>query len=61
LFETLPEKIEISRKFAWKMELLLTQIHDPRISNPIDATVIYITCIPLSHPNITVHYHYNIK
>jgi len=28
-FVKLPEKIKISRKFAWKIEILLTRIHDP--------------------------------
>ena len=33
----LPEEIEIFRKFAWKNQKLLTRIHDPQISNQIDA------------------------
>ena len=33
----LSEKVEIFRKFAWKMEILLTRIHAPQISNQIDA------------------------
>jgi len=40
-FVKLPEKIEISRKFAWKNRNLVdpvTRIHDPQISNQIDAS-----------------------
>jgi len=28
-FFKLPEKIEIFRKFAWKIEIILTRIHNP--------------------------------
>ena len=41
----LPEKIEIFRKFAWKIDFFTRihdpQIHAPQISNQIDAAVIY--------------------
>src|SRR6218665_240938 len=36
-FVKLHRKIEISRKFTWKIEILLTRIHDPQISNQPDA------------------------
>jgi len=31
------EKIEFFSKFAWKIEIFYTQLHDPQISNQIDA------------------------
>jgi len=34
------KKIDISLKFAWKIEILLTRIHDPQISNQIEAAVL---------------------
>ena len=33
----LPEKIEFVRKSAWKNLIFFTWIHDPQISNLIDA------------------------
>jgi len=37
LFLKLPEKIEIFRKFSCKNRFFFTRIHDPQISNQIDA------------------------
>ena len=37
LFVKLPEKGKIFQKFAWKNRIFFTRIHDPQISNQIDA------------------------
>jgi len=47
IFQKLPEKIKIYfTNLPGKIEILLTQIHDPQISNQIDATVHASSMIP---------------
>ena len=40
----LPGKIETYRKFPWKNRKSFTRIHDPQISNQIDAAVCMYVC-----------------
>src|SRR6218665_2618324 len=48
-FVKLPEKIEIFRKFACRNRNFFTRIHDPQISNQIDAAVAILLLISLWH------------
>src|SRR6218665_1817708 len=48
-FVKLPEKIEIFRKFACRNRIFLTRIHDPQISNQIDAAIAILLLISLWH------------
>jgi len=49
LFFIFPGKIKIFRQFAWKVEICLTWIHDPKISNQIDAAVQMSRCVSFAY------------
>src|SRR6218665_3594443 len=59
-FKICLEKSKFLVKFAWKNRIIFPRIHDPRISNQIDASVrlsrdLYNTCIQTPHEICTMY------